>query len=103
MSWEIDYTYEGVLCGVSIERLNEEKENATYRIERAWRQLLALAAATPPEQATSEVDTKYPYSEFLSDKLPQIREELEDSYWQLHTIREIEEVLKEHPERVTEG
>lgn len=83
--------------------LQEEKETTQDIIEEAWRKLLALAAATPPEQATSEVGTKYPYCDFLADKLRQLRRELEDQYWHMVHIEECEEVLRTDPDSVTEG
>lgn len=100
MGCEINYTYEGTLCGCLTTSLEEDKENTQYIIDRVWRELLALAAATPPEQATSEVNTKYPYCEFLAEKLRELREDLEDSYRHLTHIEEVEQVLRESPDKV---
>lgn len=103
MGCEINYTYEGTLCGCLTTSLEEDKENTQYVIDRVWRELLALAAATPPEQATSEVNTKYPYCEFLAEKLRELREDLEDSYRHLTHIEEVEQVLRESPDKVQDS
>ena len=103
MGCEIYYTYEGVICECLTTSLAEDKENTQYAIDRAWRMLMALAAATPPEQATSEVDTKFPYCDFLADKLQEIREELENSYRHLTHIEEVEQVLRESPDKVQDS
>lgn len=103
MSWGVNYIYEGYLSHHGINQLDEALESSQRILEDYWRQLLALAAATPPDHATSEEGHPYPYEEYLSARFSEIRREMEDYYWQIHHIQDCQEVLKEDPDKVTEG
>ena len=105
MGWGVNYTYEGYLSRMSKNQLEDELDTNKKIIADYWRQLLALAAATPP--ATAKYDEEdggreYPYAEFLACKLGEIQRELEDYYYQNHHIEDCLEVMREDPDKVTE-
>lgn len=82
--------------------------DAVYRrnkniLDDQWAELLALAAATPPVEATSEVGTKYPYSRFLVDYISQMRREMEDAYRMQSHIEDCQQVRDEHPDWIEDS
>lgn len=103
MGCEVLYKYEGNICDVSTRSLDSTYDTNRRILDAQWAELLALAAATPPVEATSEVGTKYPYSKFLVDYIAQIRREMEDTYWMQAHIEDCQRALEEHPDWVADS
>lgn len=59
MGCEVLYKYEGNICDVSTRSLDSTHDTNRRILDARWAELLALAAATPPAEVTSEVGTKY--------------------------------------------
>ena len=103
MGCEVIYKYEGNICDVSTRSLNSTYDTNRRTLDDQWAELLALAAATPPAEATSEVGTKYPYFQFLSHYLLEMRREMEDTYRMQHHIEDCQQMLEEHPDWVEDS
>ena len=102
MSWGVNYTYDGYLLRHTINQLDDTLETNKNILDDYWRQLLALAAATPPNHAPSEEGDPYPYEEYLAVRFGKIRREMEDYYRENTHIEDCLETMEESPDKVTE-
>ena len=106
MSWEVDYTYRGHICGMSKATLESRLEDLQQEQDNLWRQLIAMAAMTPPHVIKTE-DEEGAYSdyypEYLSRKMDIIRTTMEDNSYMINHIKDCLEAIKQNPEEVTEG
>ena len=103
MSFGTYYKGEFYLSRIGKNELDEKYNECKWLNDRLWNQILAMCAMTPPVYAESEVGTKYPWSEYLDDKLRDFKKEMEDNYRLMERISACQEVLEENPENVTEG
>lgn len=103
MSWGTYFRGEFYLSRIGKSELDEKYNECKWLNDRLWNQILAMCAMTPPVYAESEVETKYPWAEYLDDKLRDFKEEMEDNYRLMERISACQEVLEENPENVTEG
>lgn len=103
MSFGTYFKGEFYLSRIGKRELDEKYNECKWLNDRLWNQILAMCAMTPPVYAESEVGTKYPWAEYLDDKLRDFKEEMEDNYRLMERISACQEVLEENPENVTEG
>ena len=95
MGWGTRYTYHGYLSHLEEGDLHDTLDTDRHIREDCWRQLLALAAATPPPHAVDDEGEKYPYEEYLSMRFQAIRASLEEAYLEIHHIEDCLEALND--------
>ena len=103
MSWGTYYKHEGYLSRISKSQIDEEIEEHEADNRRIYAEMLAYMAQTPPAYAKDCDGREYPWSEFLSQKMREYQEELEENTCLLCRLHQCREVLREHPEDVEEG
>lgn len=102
MSWGTTYRHEGYLSRIYKSQIPSKKEECTKAINDLWSVILSYMSATPPAYAKSDDGYEYPYSEFIVNKLNDIRAELEDNMYLLHCINDCEDTMEDDPDNVTE-
>lgn len=103
MGWGTYYKHEGYLSRIGKDSLWSKKEELERVNKMLWEEILAYMAATPLEYAKDCEGSEYPYVEFLTFKMREFREEIEDNCYMLARIGDCIEAKEENPENVTEG
>ena len=62
-----------------------------------------IIAQTPPAYAKDCEGREFPWAEYLTQKMREFQEELEENTFLLCRLYQCREVLREHPENVEEG
>ena len=103
MSWGTYYKYDGYLSRISKSQIDEEIEEHEADNRRIYAEMLAYMAQTPPAYAKDCEGREYPWAEYLTQKMREFQEELEENNFLLCRLYQCREVLREHPEDVEEG
>ena len=103
MSWGTYYKYDGYLSRISRSQIDEEIEEHEADNRRIYAEMLAYMAQTPPAYAKDCEGREYPWVEYLTQKMREFQEELEENTFLLCRLYQCREVLREHPENVEEG
>ena len=103
MSWGTYYKHKGYLSRIGKNEI-ENKRNELQRLnDLLWQDILAYMASTPPATARDEEGLEYPWQEFISTKVRDLREEIEENNRLLARLDDCTEAMEDNPENVTEG
>lgn len=102
MSWGTIYKHEGYLIRIRKDEVENRINKCNQNIENTWQKILAYMAATPPAYAKTEDGVEYPYPEYLTELLEDLKDYLEGEVALRQRLEDCNEAMKEDPDNVTE-
>ncbi len=105
MSWGTNYKYEGVICRVGMNELEQKLEETYTSLNGIRDEMIALMAMSPPTNGIVEDEDgeKVHWTQYVVRRLNCLWEELEELMCCSIQLQQALEVKKYEPENISEG